>query len=62
MSNDTDDLTAIFLDISGKETLTELQEEGPSHAPIEVDHDVTDVTEDGLDDAVDSSFELVDSR
>lgn len=62
MSNDTDDLTAIFLDISGEETLTEPQEEGPSHAPIEVSDDDVDPTEDGLDDAVDSSFELVDSR
>lgn len=62
MGSDTDDLTAIFLDISGEETLTERQEEAPSHAPIEADDDAVDVTEDGLEDAVDVSFERVDSR
>ena len=59
MGHDTDDLTAIFLDISGEETLTEPQEEAPSHAPIESDEDPVDLTEDGLDDAVDVSFQPV---
>lgn len=62
MGNDTDDLTAIFLDISGEETITEPQEEAPSHAPIEADDESVDVTEDGLEDAVDVSFQRVDSR
>ena len=57
MTDDTDELADIFLEVSGEETLTETQEEGHSHAPIEDDDDIPDPTEDGLEDAVDESFD-----
>lgn len=58
MTDDTDELADLFLDISGEETLTETQEEGHSHAPIEDGRDeIPDVTRDGLEDAVDASFD-----
>ena len=57
MTDDTDDLAAIFVDVSGTGTVTERQEETPSHAPIEEDDEVPDLTRDGLEDAVDASFE-----
>lgn len=60
MSDQTDELAAIFLDISGDGTLVERQEEGPSHAPIEDADEVPDVTRDGLEDAVGVSFEHTD--
>lgn len=60
MTDHTDELAAIFLDISGDGTLVERQEEVPSHAPIEGDDEVPDLTRDGLEDAVDVSFEHTD--
>lgn len=57
MTDQTDELAAIFLDISGDGTLVERQEECPSHAPIEDADEFPDVTRDGLEDAVDVSFE-----
>lgn len=60
MTDDTDDLAAIFVDVSGTGTVTERQQESPSHAPIEEDDEVPDLTRDGLEDAVDASFEHAD--
>ena len=57
MTHDTDELAAIFVDVSGTGTVTERQEESPSHAPIEDDHEVRDLTQDGLEDAVGTGFE-----
>lgn len=57
MTSDTDDLAAIFVDVSGTGTVTERQEETPSHAPIEDEDELPDLTEDGLEDAVGASFE-----
>ena len=61
MTDQTDELASIFLEISGDGTLVERQEEAPSHAPIEDANEVPDVTRDGLEDAVDVSFEHTDS-
>lgn len=62
MTDKTDDLRDIFLDVADEETLTEHQEEGPSRDPIE-DSDaeleaavVRSTREDGLDDAVDGDY------
>ena len=57
MTSDTDDLAAIFVDVSGTGTVTERQVETPSHAPIEDDAELPDLTEDGLEDAVGTSIE-----
>lgn len=62
MTDDSDDLADIFLEVSGVETLTETQEESHSHAPIEDGEEVPDVTRDGLEDAVDESFERSDGE
>lgn len=57
MTEHTDELAAIFLEVSGEATVTETQEEGHSHAPIEERNVVPDVRRDGLEDAVDPSFD-----
>ncbi|MFB6299664.1 MAG: hypothetical protein ABEH65_05325 [Halobacteriales archaeon] len=61
MSTDTSTLKDIYLDVAGDDTLTEAQEEGPSHDPIEereaaMEQEVSDfVRKSGLDDAVDGA-------
>lgn len=50
------DLAEIFQTLTGDETFVETQEEAPSHAPIEGDEEVPDLSEDGLDDAADSDL------
>jgi hypothetical protein len=62
MTQDTDDLAAIFVNVSGTGTVIERQEESPSHAPIEEADEVPDLTRDGLEDAVDASFEHSDGN
>lgn len=57
MTHNTDDLAALFVDVSGTGTVTERQEETPSHAPIEDDDEVPDLTRNGLEDAVGASFD-----
>lgn len=57
MSEKTDDLRDIFLDVSDDGTVTEHQQEGASKAPVEDDAAATaeavrSLREDGLDDAV----------
>lgn len=57
MSTDTDSLRDLYLDVTGKEEVTETQAEEPSHDPIEDDEtamaEVSDVVRrDGLEDAV----------
>lgn len=58
MTDDTDALRDIFLDVTGEETLTEHQEEAPSHDPIgeretELERHVSAAAlDDGLGDAV----------
>ena len=62
MTQKTDDLTDIFLDVADGETLTERQQEGPSRDPIEESDAeleasvVRSTREDGLDDAVDGDL------
>lgn len=61
MAAETDSLRELYLDVAGDETLTDSQEESPSHAPIEeteteLERMVSDVLrDDGLADAVDGS-------
>lgn len=61
MSTETESLRDLYLDVAGEETITEQQEDGPSHDPIEatdtsVGEDVSAmVCEDGLTDAVDGA-------
>jgi hypothetical protein len=58
MSAKTESLRDLYLDVAGEETITERQEEGPSHEPIEeqdadLERKVSTFTrEDGLDDVV----------
>ena len=58
MSAKTETLRDLYLDVTGEETITEPQKEGPSHEPIEErDADLerkvsTFAREDGLDDVV----------
>lgn len=56
MTDEIDDLAAIFLDVSEEGTLTESQEESHSHAPTTEGDDLPDLTRDGLADAVDEGF------
>lgn len=57
----TDDLTEIFLDVAGEETVTESRQvETPSHDPVgdaeaSIERTVLEVTRDGLDDAIDGA-------
>lgn len=58
MSADTDALRDLYVDVTGQETVTDRQEEGPSHDPIE-DRERTlqeavsqAITDDGLDAAM----------
>lgn len=59
MSDNTDTLRDIFLDVSDETTLTETQDEGPSREPIgrteaEMEQKLSGLTRaDGLDEAVD---------
>ena len=61
MSTDTESLRDIYLDVAGEETITESQEEEPSHDPIEegeseLEAEISSMLrEDGLDDAVDGA-------
>lgn len=51
------DLAAIFEDVAGTTTVTEPQEETPSHSPVEGDaNEVPDLTDDGLDDAAATDY------
>lgn len=58
MSTDTADLRQLYLDVAGEETVTESQEEEPSHDPIEESEFELEAevqaftTQDGLDDAL----------
>ncbi len=57
MPTDTDTLRDLFLGVTGEEGVTETQQEGPSHDPIEGPEtamaEVSDlVWRDGLEDAV----------
>jgi len=58
MSTDTESLEELFVSVTGDETVTETQEQGPSRAPVdgeqaELEADVSSlVREDGLEDAV----------
>lgn len=59
-ATDTDTLAEIFVRVTGDGTVTEQQEESPSHDPIDeetkaVEADVVASTEDGLEDAVEGS-------
>lgn len=64
MTDKTDELRDIFLDVSDTETVIERQVEGASKAPVEGD-DAADairsVAEDGLEDAVDGAEVGVDT-
>lgn len=59
MTDETDDLRAIFLEVSEDGTVTERQVEGPSKDPVEerdaavAEQAAASALEDGLDDAVD---------
>jgi hypothetical protein len=63
MTDKTDELRDIFLDVSDTETVTERQVEGASKAPVEGDDAdaIRSVAEDGLDDAVDGAEVGVDA-
>ena len=56
MTDKTDELRDIFLDVSEDGTLTEHQDEGPSKDPVDASDATTEEAlsglEDGLDDAV----------
>lgn len=61
MAENTSNLRDIFLDVAGEAELTERQHEEPSRDPIDagdpIEEDIWSVTvNDGLEDAVDSSF------
>lgn len=61
MSTGTTSLKDIYLDVAGDDPITEAQEEGPSHDPIEereaaMEEEVSSFVQDnGLDDAVDGA-------
>lgn len=61
MSTKTESLRDLYLDVAGEETITESQQEEPSHDPIEAGETELEakvsefVREDGLEDAVDGA-------
>lgn len=61
MSTKADSLRSIFLDVTNEESITEHQEQGPSHDPLDEqdihreDRLAAFASQDGLDDAVDGS-------
>lgn len=57
MADTTEELSDLFVDVTGKEATVTERDEGPSRDPIDeeeqaVVEDVASVAEDGLDDAV----------
>lgn len=58
MSAETESLRDLYLDVAGEAMITETQEEGHSHAPLDDESEVgaevsAVIREDGLKDAVD---------
>lgn len=62
MTDDTDALAALFLDVTESEEVVERQEEGPSHAPVEdtTRDGIPAMARDGLEDALGTTYDAAD--